>query len=216
MEHARHRPRGLERRELRVHRKRCQPDQMRVAALRIADAELHALFGGVVESTDCRDVLSHLGCRSNLPATQASPAMQRVPSLRGTAQRGRAGHRNIARRIGDGLVRLFGKLPVPTSAEEFAKSIGVPRKTLDRHVVLAKLVSGVAIVNAVRVAWGWDLARTDGSGSPTDIARRCGYPSEEAFRSHAQRLLSMPPSELRDAAPTGALLTVNYARPCCF
>ncbi len=113
----------------------------------------------------------------------------------------------LPHRIRDGLVGLFGTLPIPPSAEHFSRSISVPRKTLDRWMIRTGFVSGVAIVKAIRLAWAWDLTRAEGAGSPAHIASRCGYASEHALWSHAQRTLLIVPSALRDAPPTGALLT---------
>jgi len=106
-----------------------------------------------------------------------------------------------------GSLRLFGTLPLPSSAHEFSLRLGIVDRTAERRMKRAGFRSTARLLMSVRLALAWDMLRQSRSLSIEDMAARSGYATVRRLRQHARGLLGLSPHVLIHTAPSMDLLT---------
>lgn len=117
--------------------------------------------------------------------------------------------------LGDQMFRLFGSLPLPSTAQAFAEHSQLVRRSIDRLLQRAGLRPVARCIETVRLAWAWDFIRESNFESHERIAAECGYASAQSMRDHVHRVLRVSPSALTQSSPSGAVfgrLVGNAAR----
>jgi AraC-like DNA-binding protein len=107
----------------------------------------------------------------------------------------------VARTPG-GVGRAVGQLfRVPQQFHEvpdLARAAGMTRRTLERWLTRAGIVSAKRLVVSARVERGHHLLR-ESRADVADVARRLGYPSARLFARQVHLAIGRPPSMLRHA-----------------
>jgi hypothetical protein len=107
--------------------------------------------------------------------------------------------------LGDQMFRLFGRLPLPRTAEAFAERSQMVRRSVDRLLQRAGLRPVARCIETIRLAWAWDFLRESAVASHEQLAGECGYASAQAMRDHVHGVLRTSPSELAQSSPAGAV-----------
>jgi hypothetical protein len=111
--------------------------------------------------------------------------------------------------LGDQVVHLFGRLPLPRTAEAFAAELPMVRRSVDRDLRRAGLRAAARCIETVRLAWAWDFLRASETESHDRVADECGYASAQSMRDHAHDVLHVPPTVLARSSPSEQPLVVD-------
>lgn len=89
------------------------------------------------------------------------------------------------------VVPLFCGAEVPRWAELFARTAGMPRRSVDRWMHRARLASSGSLLDVARLARAW-MPMVRGA-NPTVLAREGGFGALRIFVAHARRIVGTPP-----------------------
>lgn len=104
---------------------------------------------------------------------------------------------NIPRSLAEALLAVFS-VPARKSATLLAKMAGRSPRSVSRRLTAARLPSARFFLRAARVVQAYDRLRI--SVGIDEAALGAGYPSGEQLRLDVQRVLGIPPSQLRALA----------------